>query len=384
MTKIWTTYKNFIALSTIHRSELVSIQWLRGIAVMMVFIYHMEDILNLMPGFESFHSTWQNYGYSAPDLFFVISGFIMCFVTFELKFKPIGWLVRRVLRIYPIFLIFAALSISVWLINPEMTMGSGAQDWSSILKFLLLMPQENMPLLFVTWTLEHEIVFYTLVFVVATLGGKSRSVIIIMGILSIIALLKAALKDTYPVLDFWDYHLFSLYIIQFFIGALIFETQKNLSKINGKLLVSAGLALFFVAGIICEPAPLNEEHILKVLMFGVSFGLIMIGAINLEIKKRKEIDGYIEYKRRPFLVQMGDASYSIYLSHPFCFSIVGKITAALSLSGILTTITILFGSLLSLILGWLVYHCIEKPMMHTSKLILTRHKKKKEAPLPNT
>lgn len=375
MKSIWQTYWGFVQQSTTHRSELVSIQWMRGIAVMMVFIYHIEDILNLLPGFESHYSFWKHYGYSAPDLFFVISGFIMCFVTFELKFRPVGWLVRRFLRIYPIYWIFAFVSIAVWMINPSLTMGSGEQTWDTVLLYFLILPQENMPLLFVAWTLEHEIVFYTIVFIVASLSGKSRALVITMGVLSFIGIMKVLLKDKFPILNFWDYHIFSLYMLQFFMGVLIFEFRDKLKNSGVITPLVCGMVLFVISGIVCTPMPLNEEHISKVFLFGLSFSLLLVGAINWELRTREKINGFIEYKRRPFLVQMGDASYSIYLSHPFCFSLCGKIIAMTGLTGTFSIIALCVGGFISLVIGWACYHLLEKPGMHLSKILLSKKKK---------
>jgi len=367
MIKIWAIYKGYIFLPTSHRSELISIQWLRGIAVMMVFVYHMEDVLNLLPNFGDFRSIWKSYGYSAPDLFFVISGFIMCFVTFELKFKPIGWIVRRFLRIYPIFMLFASVAIAVWIYDSEMTMGSGVQTWESVSKFFLLLPQEKLPLLFVAWTLEHEIVFYSVVFFVTLAKGTPKTVVIVTGILSVMALIKVLFHEAFPILNFWDYHFLSLYMFQFFLGSLLFLMHDKLSKLNVKYLFSAGIILFIISGLVCKPAPLNEEHVSKVLMFGICYSLIILGAINLEKIKRIKINGYIEYKFRPFLVQMGDASYSIYLSHPFLFSICGKIIIASGITGIKAIMALLLGSAISLFLGTIIYHLLEKPIIHASK-----------------
>ncbi len=378
MIRLWQAYLGFVRQSTTHRSELVSIQWMRGIAVMMVFIYHLEDILNLIPGFETYDSFWKNYGYSAPDLFFVISGFIMCFVTFELKFKPAGWLIRRFLRIYPIYWVFAFVAVAVWSINPSLTMGSGVQTWDTVLLYLLIFPQENMPLLFVAWTLEHEIVFYTIVFIVAALSGKSRALVIVMALLSLIGIIKVSFQHQFPFLKFWDYHIFSLYMIQFFMGVLIFEFRHNLQKIGVKIPLVFGFILFIISGIICTPMPLNEEHISKVVLFGLSHSLLLIGAINWELLRRSKIDGFIEYKQRPFLVQMGDASYSIYLSHPFCLSACGKIIILMGLTGLPAIIAICVGGGVSLFIGWASYHLLEKPSMHISKAMLSKNKKRKE------
>ena len=123
--------------------------------------------------------------------------------------------------------------------------------------------------------------------------------------------------------------------------------------------------------------PLNEEYVSKVFMFGLSHSLFLIAAINWELAKRKEIGDFIEYKRRTFMVQMGDASYSIYLSHPFCLSLTGKILIASGLTGAPVVIALIIGSSISLFVGWASYHLLEKPGMHLSKALMKSTKKPK-------
>lgn len=76
----------------------------------MVFFVHLEDMAKHFPGWESVNSFYAlRLGYSAPDLFFVISGFIMAYITFSRPFNARIWAISRVFRIYPMYILFSAL-----------------------------------------------------------------------------------------------------------------------------------------------------------------------------------------------------------------------------------------------------------------------------------
>ncbi len=377
MKNFWRAYLEAARKQTFHRSELISIQWLRGVAVLMVMVYHVEDLLRLMPGWENFHSLWVRVGYSAPDLFFVISGFIMCYVTFGMKFEPRKWLVARFIRIYPLYFLFMLTAMTVWLIEPTMTMGSGVQTWETVGKSFLIFPQAGLPLVFVAWTLEHEIVFYFLVFCVAAMGGQLRSLTGVMMFLSGLSMARWFLKDSIAWLDFWDYHFLSLYMVQFTMGALIFQYQKQLQFLGYWGPVAAGIALFIFGGFAAETAPLNEEGLPRILIFGSAFSLALLGFINAEMARRqKEGDAYLP-KKRPFFVKAGDASYSMYLCHPFFLSISGKILAALNVSGFIAAAAVALAGAGAVIFGMLFYEWVEKPLLQLMKTVTG----KKRAPV---
>ena len=75
-------------------------------------------------------------------------------------------------------------------------------------------------------------------------------------------------------------------------------------------------------------------------------------------------------------MHVGDASYSIYLSHPFCLSIFGKIILAMGLSGGYALIASTIAGFIALGIGLAVYHLLEKPMIHASKAYFSYRKNK--------
>ncbi len=375
MKTLLSTYKRYVQQSTTHRSELVSIQWLRGFAVVMVLIYHVEDLARSLPDFSNFHSFWVNFGYSAPDLFFVISGFIMSYVTFGLKFDPVRWLISRIVRIYPVYIFFTAVACTVWMINPEMTMGSGPQTWWTVIKSFLIFPQAGLPLIFVGWTVEHEIVFYALVFLVALLGGGLRSLLWVTGTLSFLAAARWLVKDEIPWINFWDYHLLSLYMIEFYMGVLVFRYRDTLKNLGFAIPLVASLCLFVLGGLYAESATINNETLPRVLMFGLSFSFLMQAGLNFENNLRVKHGDAYPPKKRPFLVQVGDASYSVYLAHPFVLSTGGKILLLMGVTGFAALAGVLFVGACTIIIGITFYTLVEKPFLQSMKGAMSGKKK---------
>jgi exopolysaccharide production protein ExoZ len=369
---VWQTYLSYVRMPSSHRGELLSVQWLRGLAVLMVLVYHVEDALRLFPGFGTFETLWVHLGYSAPDLFFVISGFIMCYVTFGMKFEPKRWLVSRFIRIYPLYMAFTFLAFLVWTVNPAMTMGAGEQTPETIVKSFLIVPQAGLPLVFVGWTVEHEIVFYFLVFVVATLGGKSRALINMIGGLSVLASLRWLLKDTYPILDFWDFHFLSLFMVQFLIGALVFQHMDRLKRWGSLKPALFALTLFIFGGFACESGTINHENLPRVVVFGLVYGLLLLAGINYELRRRETLGEAHYQQARPFMVKVGDASYSLYLLHPFALSAGGKILKFAGTSGSIAAVTVSLLGVATLYAGLWFYALVEKPFLQMMKKLTSR------------
>lgn len=353
------TYLDYVRKSPAHREEMLSVQWLRGLAVLMVMVYHVEDIIRTLPGLEHVRSFWMDVGYSAPDLFFVISGYIMCYVTFSMPFERTRWLISRIIRIYPMYILFTFVAFCVWMIEPSMTMGSGVQTPVKIVKAFLIFPQKDLPLVFVGWTVEHEVVFYAIVFCVAALGGKLRTLTTVLGILSALASLRWLLKSSIPGLEFWDYHFLSLFMVQFYIGALVFEHGKRLRALGAAFPVIAGILLFSSGAWLPAPGAVDDETLPRILLYGTAFGLLLLGGVNRELQRRDK--GLQPPSKRPFMVRVGDASYSMYLLHPFVLSTGGKILKVLHLGGLPGGFGAIFVGLVALFGGLAFYALIEKP-----------------------
>lgn len=148
--------------------KLQSIQALRGLAALLVVLYHTRALE--LAGIARTGSTEPAAmgglfasGFAGVDLFFVISGFIMVWVTQDARSGPAAsgeFLFARLTRIYPVWWVGAALGLAYMVMNSEIAMPPGGSDWAYIARSFFLIPQADFPTLIIGWTLIHEIYFY--------------------------------------------------------------------------------------------------------------------------------------------------------------------------------------------------------------------------------
>ncbi len=157
--------------------KLQTIQALRGLAALLVAVFHIRSLegvsiaraggteLPLVGGF------FEN-GYAGVDLFFVISGFIMVWVTHGQSTgvrSSAEFLFARISRVYPVWWAFAASMTAYMLIFHGLSAKGGGWDviprggvelGPYLLNSFLLLPQPGFPIVGVGWTLVHEVYFY--------------------------------------------------------------------------------------------------------------------------------------------------------------------------------------------------------------------------------
>ena len=102
--------------------KLSNIQALRGLAALLVVFTHLPS-MEIKHGGDSILPAFIRFGISGVDLFFVISGFIMVYVTWESRRNAknsLKFLFARLSRIYPIYWFIAALVLAAWKIQPDL------------------------------------------------------------------------------------------------------------------------------------------------------------------------------------------------------------------------------------------------------------------------
>ena len=90
-------------------ADLLSIQYLRGVAAIGVLIFHAADATG-----RSFR-----VGGSGVDIFFVISGLIMWTIGARRPLTPREFLLRRVIRVVPLYWFVTLALAGTWLILPN-------------------------------------------------------------------------------------------------------------------------------------------------------------------------------------------------------------------------------------------------------------------------
>lgn len=268
------------------------IQAYRGFAAVLVVLYHAGTLASAKfgasPGLEIF-----NFGWSGVQFFFVLSGFII----YHVHERDIGqpsmlpdYARKRVIRIYPAYIIVTLLLAPVWLFVPSLG-EPYHKDLGALVLSLLLVPQPHSPHLAVAWTLVHEVMFYALF---ATAICSRKLGLMVMG--SWFTAVAVANLFFTP-LTFPATYVLSANNLLFCLGMLAAAWKRDF----GWPLFIAGNALFLLTGLL---AGRQHDVVSYILLFGLaSFAIV---------KCARRLDAHF---RHPVLGLLGDASYSIYLVH---------------------------------------------------------------------
>jgi peptidoglycan/LPS O-acetylase OafA/YrhL len=149
---------------------LKSIQYLRAIAALLVVYCHAIDCqIQFGTSTQQKFYYLENFGAIGVDIFFIISGFIISYITAtaskQLTIKE--FLKRRFIRIVPIYYLVTAILFIIFLFNSAYHV-----EYSSVLKSLTILPVFDSgisfwyPILFIGWTLSFEwfFIFYIVYF----------------------------------------------------------------------------------------------------------------------------------------------------------------------------------------------------------------------------
>lgn len=367
--------------------KLHTIQALRAVAALLVVVYHTRAIemdAIMRKGLEEapLLSTFVQNGFSGVDFFFVISGFIMVYVTGKVQPRLTtagAFLFARAARIYPLWWLFAAIMTLFFFISYGLPydadrLAGGSElmrdnPWLHLLYSYALLPQQAVPVHGVGWTLVHEMHFY-LGFALLILlprrflpfGLLGWAAIILLGTLT--GLQQPTATDYVSLLV----HPLSLEFLGGCAAAMLICSGRRFKPMT---VLIVGLVAF-VAALYLQPYP--TDFTLgwgRVLFFGIPSILIVYGAAALEAEDR------ISVPRS--LVVLGDWSYALYLGHPLVLSGLRRIFDALAarlqgtfLEGVFTIgapgildnlLFYILGFIGSIIFAGLVFKLFEKPAM---------------------
>src|SRR5579871_1253566 len=148
-------------MPSVRREEVRSIQYLRGIAALMVVVHHALDQFS---GFKQLIPT--DTGAAGIDIFFVISGFVMTYTTQIQKVSGGQFLVRRAARIVPLYWIVTMFTAALLFFGSAMVRHS-TFNFAHLVASLFFWPMRNpgdagtiSPILKLGWTLNYEMFFY--------------------------------------------------------------------------------------------------------------------------------------------------------------------------------------------------------------------------------
>lgn len=157
-------------------AKIQNVQAMRGIASMMVVIFHIANLeARTYP--DRLLGNFFQLGEAGVDVFFVISGFVMSTITrgnFGAASSKI-FLLKRIVRIYPIYWFYTSILMFFWLFMPAIMTRSGhAVEHMSPIHSYLLIPYCEVPLIGHAWSLVNEMYFYVVFSVLLLRPEKER------------------------------------------------------------------------------------------------------------------------------------------------------------------------------------------------------------------
>jgi exopolysaccharide production protein ExoZ len=312
--------------------QFVLIQILRALAALSVVFQHAQDFIGIPLGQRG-----GSFSYSSlfpwpagVDLFFVISGFIMVYSSESLFGKPgsaRAFLWRRISRIVPLY--WAATS---YLLIKETIKGGPGLDLTSVLTSFLFVPHNSLgtvvpkPILELGWTLNYEMFFYV-VFAIAIHKSREHAVGIVSGALLVLAACSPFISSSNAALFVWSRPI----TIEFIFGMAIALLARR-----GVILATPwrlSLCLLGTVALFCDFLDSNAHQfdwwIMRVAAWGLPAALIVAGAVLGGALRR---EGWLTRAG----TSMGDASYALYLCHPFVMSAFSALWFALKLHQVMS------------------------------------------------
>jgi peptidoglycan/LPS O-acetylase OafA/YrhL len=290
-----------------------SIQYLRGVAALMIVFDHLGLPLARL----GLAMSWPEGLRHGVDLFFVISGFIMVIATRDPGLSPGTFLLRRVLRIAPLYYALTGFLLLVFALRPGV-LQSFVFEWPHVLGSFAFWPVlhpvtgKAEPVLIPGWTLQYEMFFY-LLFALAMPAGRWSPLLLAAMFLALVGLGQAFEGGT--AFAFFTAPI----ILQFLMGVALGHAHERGWLTPGPAgrrwrgAVLAGAALALVALVFAPPALPGPWATLG---SGALACLVVAGLVWLE--RAGSMPDW------PGLLLVGDASYAIYLAHPAVLSAVQK------------------------------------------------------------
>jgi peptidoglycan/LPS O-acetylase OafA/YrhL len=313
--------------------KLLRVQVARAVAANLVVLSHCFLVQNkYVPG--GWLPEFLHYGLSGVDIFFVLSGFII--VVSGATMQPVEFLWRRAGRIYPTYWLVSIVWLTLILTLPSV-INTQPPPSETLWRSFLLIPEYRTPLLDVGWTLTYEVYFYAVFALILAvrlpihLGLLAWAVALVaLRLFAGDAVASSPVASTYT----------GALVAEFVMGALVGLAYQRSISAGANAAGAIGIAALVISIVLVGPTINLVEspdlNLLRTLLFGVPAALVLYWLAA------RERQGTAEPPR--WLVLLGDASYSTYLTHYLFLAVLSRALHAAGVSGV-------WGSLMLTALG---------------------------------
>lgn len=308
-------------IATSNYIHLNSVDYIRATASLFVAIFHLGG--KVLPVL--------NYGWLGVDMFFVLSGFIICWaIPSNYSWKNTGtFITKRLIRIEPPYLVSILLFLSLNLIS----ISQYSLDWSNLLLHIAYLNNFfNQPYINpVYWSLGIEFQYYLLIAIIFPFLIKiwGKWLIVLLTVLPIFFKINGSII----------FHFFSLFAL----GIYLFLFKRNyIKKIEFTVLV-------IITSFIC--------------FYNLGAPETFAGIIALIILS-------LPLKSSSLIAFFSKISFSLYLTHDILGSrLVVFVGTILPKTIFYKGSIFILGIFMSIAFAYIFYKLIELPFLNKSKLI---------------
>ena len=299
-------------------------------------------------------------GQVGVGVFFIISGYIMSMTTHN---KAGGienaktFLLKRAVRIYPIYFVWTSVNVALWAFGVFQRGIHYSID--KIITSYLLIPYISFdgdvidPILRQGWTLIYE-GFYYLAFALLILLGQHRKFgIYILAIFFTILNFLSAFMTSPSAQSFFSGHIILLFVV----GMFIFHHQHSIlafMRIKAVRRVMLALFLWLVGVIALENRELGD--------YAEYLHYLTATVLFLYLFSAKKVSGPI--------LEIGNSSYSLYLTHAFLTTAYAIVVRSAGLSNLTLLWLAMATFFIAIVVGEVAYRLIEKRLIFKTASIV--------------
>jgi len=340
------------------KTTLHNVQMLRFLAAAMVLISHLQHEVPSVRGLDVHDYTpWTPIWFAGGvDIFFVISGFIMYIIAADTFGKPNAsqeFFIRRLLRVVPPYWLFTTAMLVAAIVFKE-HVAHAAISIPHIVASYLFVPWQNpygkfYPILMLGWTLNFEMLFYV-IFALALRFSPRVGLIFIAATITSIALCGVVLELHTTPFAFW----LNPIVMEFLFGialAYVFRQGVRWRLVTGLPVIAAGVGVMIwmqYSGIA------GNYWSARFLWMGLPALAVCTGAILIEKQAATN-------RLQRAVVLGGDASFVLYLSHPFSLAVVAALWPRVGISS--PTVYVVCAGIAAFASAVILHVWLEKPCM---------------------
>lgn len=274
----------------VERDRLPGLQVARAIAALSIAYFHSWVALVRFPQNTAFQlPIFSTYGWLAVDLFFGISGFVICLVVSRPTFNVVSFLTKRMFRLYPLWLvtltIFAVLAMA-WRGPTE------KETFGFFLYSTTLLPTKLLPFYDIGWSLQHEMVFYFL----------AATIVPLFGLYGLAAFLTASTIAYHSIELPWYFGHLAAYHCEFLAGVLAFLARPKLVRLGFWWPFAIGFAILSICVAEWGAALWGAHQYAAIALFFLVLGFSNIRETHWRWLKISQ------YRRRCVILDLSDSS----------------------------------------------------------------------------